>query len=274
MACKIKIREELIDSYVSGEMTEEQAGLFEQHFFECDECLDELKKTASLAEFVKSQAPAVFPEFFKEKAGLDDQKAGRLEADITWWSPNRISAVAIAAALLIVVVTAVTQLWNRNPDEDSVQRKLVVEDSSEVEDSGKIRSVEATGNQNDSLKKEESEKTPVLEPVRKTRDPDRFESLASLENIVGQSFRSTNGIKVESPKDGETLTGKTEFAWSVGSRMEVTLKILDNRGLLVLEKTTEENKLQLDLSNLVQGLYYWKLETEYDLLHVGKFFVE
>ncbi len=102
-------------------------------------------------------------------------------------------------------------------------------------------------------------------------DPTRFEILPYLEEMVNDVDRSAS-LEVVSPKNEMNFKGDVVFAWEGTDIFPVYLKLLNNLGEEIYSFTLEKNRFEL-AEELSPGLYYWKLESEDDLLYVGKFFI-
>lgn len=98
-----------------------------------------------------------------------------------------------------------------------------------------------------------------------------FEPSPNLEGLVQNDFRSTS-IEALSPVVGKVTSQPITFKWKNYDGL-VTLKVLTNKEETVFTSTTEASNLTMK-RNLVPGLYYWKLETDEELLFVGKFIVK
>ena len=102
-------------------------------------------------------------------------------------------------------------------------------------------------------------------------DPANFTPLPHLEAMVSDVSRSSD-LNVIVPADGANLENTFQFEWQGGETISLTLKILDNRGVEIFSIVPEGHTYTLP-KKLEPGLYYWKLETDEDLLYLGKFFV-
>jgi len=99
-----------------------------------------------------------------------------------------------------------------------------------------------------------------------------FEPMPFYENLVDQQFRS-HLIRVQSPDIDEEITNDVQFSWDTQIPMEVNLKVLNNNQDIVWQASTGETHLIYDTSELEPGIYYWRLETDEELLYVGKFII-
>ena len=98
-----------------------------------------------------------------------------------------------------------------------------------------------------------------------------FETLPYFEEILSDVSRSES-ITVLSPEVGAVIQDKPLFKWEDLEEERVYLIILDNQGNELFRFTTHKNQFKLS-KKLNPGLYYWKLESEEDLLFLGKFVV-
>lgn len=95
-----------VERYLLGEMPEPEAESFEQHFFECTICAEELESGALLAENARA-VPA--EEWAAEHERPQRKRLAR------WWSQPLFGAPAFAAAVLAcVVVYQARELSQRN----------------------------------------------------------------------------------------------------------------------------------------------------------------
>jgi len=99
----------------------------------------------------------------------------------------------------------------------------------------------------------------------------RFDESPNLEDLLHSSMRSST-IKVLSPPDGFNAKNQIEFRWENGNSATYYLKILNNREEIVQQDTLQGTQFLLKKLP-VPGLYYWKLENQTELLHLGKFII-
>jgi hypothetical protein len=98
-----------------------------------------------------------------------------------------------------------------------------------------------------------------------------FVESPNLENIVGSNTRASD-VRIVSPVIGARVRGDVVFKWEGDTPGSLTLKILDNREAVVKKARVQESQYILR-EKLQEGLYYWKLEGEGELLAVGKFVI-
>jgi hypothetical protein len=106
----------------------------------------------------------------------------------------------------------------------------------------------------------------------KTFKDSRYRINPSLENMIGSQLRS-HRIEVLEPPNNSVLKGRILFSWKKDLSKPHTIKIVNNRNDVLYTYKISGKAFQFNES-LPNGLYYWKLEDENELLHVGKFFIK
>lgn len=100
-----------------------------------------------------------------------------------------------------------------------------------------------------------------------------FDESANLEDVIRHpTYRSSRLLRVISPANGAIISGQARFRWRTEYGGPIYWKLLDNKEKVVASDTTRNDEYELKKTTLPPGLYYWKLESDEDLLHVGKFF--
>jgi hypothetical protein len=98
-----------------------------------------------------------------------------------------------------------------------------------------------------------------------------FTPSPNLEDLVGGNVRGAS-VTVESPENGQAITGKMVFRWRSSSKGPFTVTIRTNKEEEVFRITTDRQMALCD-KRLDPGLYYWTLLEDGELVHVGKFVV-
>jgi len=101
--------------------------------------------------------------------------------------------------------------------------------------------------------------------------PEAFRVNHNLERMTGSRVRS-GGPTVTFPPDGWVKDGVLHFDWNPAPASSYTLKIVNNKNQVLYSFQVSGNSLVMD-TPLADGLFYWKLENDHELLYVGKFFV-
>jgi hypothetical protein len=99
-----------------------------------------------------------------------------------------------------------------------------------------------------------------------------FTESASLQGFVGQDFRS-EGVEIVSPLIGATVKESVVFEWKGEVQSPVVLRILSNRENPVYQSTVSGSRVVVR-KDFTPGLYYWKLESNGELVYVGTFRVK
>lgn len=100
-----------------------------------------------------------------------------------------------------------------------------------------------------------------------------FEPSVEWSDMMNETVRSTS-FQVLQPKSPTAFKPNTKiaFQWK-GSNMNRYLVVMNNKGDEIHKAKVIANSFELD-AKLLPGLYYWKLDSDEDLLHVGSFTVE
>ncbi len=100
-----------------------------------------------------------------------------------------------------------------------------------------------------------------------------FESNPFYESLVGQTLRTgVNGAEIISPDIDEELNLPVTFEWTGMEEMTLHFQLLNNRAEAIYTETVTGFGITYD-EPLDPGLYYWRLETDDQLIHVGRFTV-
>ena len=69
MECNLKNRSELIADYLMGNLSEDKAKAFEEHYFQCEICFNELKAAEDAIKLIKQEGP----EILETSSGIDSK---------------------------------------------------------------------------------------------------------------------------------------------------------------------------------------------------------
>ena len=115
---------------------------------------------------------------------------------------------------------------------------------------------------------------PLHQPVRHDLLAASYTPLAEFELLIGSVTRS-NQFKLTSPQVEVSIPAGTEvlFTWRYYDEIvPVFIVILNNAGMPVCEIPLENaSSYRLKTNSFRQGLYYWKIISDDDLVVMGKF---
>jgi len=223
MKCEIENREQLIEDYIAGTLSEEERESFDEHCFGCDICFQELRLREEMACLIKREGKVLFADYLKQREtrtrGIFRSILDKLPYFVSTFQPRWIYATAGVAIFILCVV---------------IYRGAFM-------------------------------------PGTVDRVSNPFAVSPYLEEMIIDVSRSYSLI-VHMPQPGDTIAGDPFFQWEKIEIQPIHLKILNNRGEELFTVTPEGHRY-IHRQKLEPGLYYWKLESEEDLLFVGKFFV-
>jgi len=267
MNCKFKDREAFIEKYLAKKLTESEQNLFEEHFFSCEECFSELETTKQMMEMVKQEGEVLFPEYNKKREGEIGTKfkisdlINKILPPKWYLHPSSGYAFIAAAVLFIGLYFLYPSGDNKNNISSSEQFSISENDNtSQIDKDSKILE-----------QAEIVKKSPTAELYAAN-----YIVSDNLEYLIDQGHRGTDFIKVLSPKNGITVKDEILFNWESEIERQLHLKILNNGEDVLHKFTPKKNQLLFNIteSKLDPGLYYWKLESDEELLQLGKFFVK
>jgi len=99
----------------------------------------------------------------------------------------------------------------------------------------------------------------------------RYRVNPNLENMIGSRLRS-GFFEVLGPENGSVIKEPIHFSWKNALKTPHTLKIVNNKNQVLYMYTVQGVSFDFN-ETLSSGLYYWKLESQNELLYVGKFFI-
>ncbi|MGD2091379.1 MAG: hypothetical protein PVH61_34700 [Candidatus Aminicenantes bacterium] len=99
----------------------------------------------------------------------------------------------------------------------------------------------------------------------------RYRVNPNLENMIGSRVRS-GLFEVLGPENGSVIKKPIHFSWKKALASPHTLKIVNNKNQVLYNYLVQGSWFDFN-ERLAFGLYYWKLESQNELLYVGKFFI-
>jgi len=98
-----------------------------------------------------------------------------------------------------------------------------------------------------------------------------YDPLPQYEPLCGEVYRSENA-EIISPVNGIVSDGRIKFRAKFSNSGSRFLKVYNNRDILVYSVTLDTTEFETS-KDFQKGLFYWKIETERDLIYLGKFTV-
>ncbi len=114
--CLLSHRDEIIDRYVTYELSEEAREAFDEHCFNCDVCFQALKHREEVVQLIKNEGRTIFAEFIAgRRAGFSLQIL--IEKML---HPGRLQPVewAFAAIVVLVLVAGGYLMFKSTPQSD------------------------------------------------------------------------------------------------------------------------------------------------------------
>jgi len=274
MECKIKDRHKLISDYLIGELPDDDAKVFEEHYFQCETCFKELKIAEDAINIIAKEGTTIFePEAHQPLAETDDESSkhksfGNITRRFTFpgiSSPTRwgIALVTVAAVVAIFLIIFI----NRDDQQVSAD-KIISRDEESQNDfqEPQLPNEEAISDEKDVLAE-------LTGPA--------FKPQPYLEEWINENVRSGSEIidTVFSPFVGEKFYNKEIiFKWKMNNDKPASFKILSNVEQEIFIASPEQSQnlistILVDPNVFKQsGLYYWRIEDENEVLYVGKFY--
>jgi len=258
MKCDLKNRESIIRGYLLNELSEDENLKFEEHYFKCEECFNELRAAEDALTLIRNEGAALFQKTRKVKKESAKSFINKVLPGFV--NPVRIG---IAFATMAVVFFLLYVFYNLS--------------------SKKIEPI-ISDNGRDSVKQlvEQKQLQPEGESdlLANLTGPE-FKLNPYYEEWMNETVRSGNVLidKVISPKNNDKYSNQSVlFKWRMTEKIPVNLVIMNNEDDVVFStKVSEENfpEYSISVSQKVfekSGLYYWRIEDEIEVLYLGKFY--
>lgn len=287
MKCELSNREQFIDAYVTGSLSQEERDTFDEHCFNCDLCFQELRLKEEMAALIKEEGKTIFSDYLEKqkvkRVGFVRSLIGKLpRLSWEWGTPQWVYAtVAVGAIAVICFFIAKSTIspirTGKIPQEQYIAKQKDTFDIVEKEQFAKSQHPV----QKEAMKHLAEKAQDRLKNVGggaggtdvRQRYAENFKASPFMEEMVNSYSVRSYSITILSPKIGETVKGNILFQWEEIEEAPIYLKFLNNQAVEQYSVTPEDNQF-LFTEKLKPGLYYWKLESEDDVLFVGKFFVE
>ncbi|MDZ7342158.1 MAG: hypothetical protein ONB27_12450, partial [candidate division KSB1 bacterium] len=234
----------------------------------------ELRFREQCMALIKEEGPSLFADYLaREKANTGLVQS--IKKIIDWLLGQQqkrwIYATAAVGTLILILLFGYKKLLV--PIEE--QQQIAVRDSASINEQ-KIDTSQTTEPAvlpNAPDQKSATEDKQQAEPEAELSQvyAMNFQPMPYLEAMIDDVTRSFS-LTVLSPKINEKLSGHILFQWQIDGATVASLKILNNRGEEIFAIKPEQNQL-IFKEKLAPGLYYWKLESEEEVVYVGKFLV-
>lgn len=251
---------------------------FKSHLESCSSCQSELIDFSSIMSEVE-QDLAAHPYFNAEKEQqiLESITVSQKSSTIR----TLIYRLAVAAAIGALVFVGYKQLGKQEKQEiveNPVDNVNPVEDKNEIitpnSNKEEIAETPKKQDQNQIENPSENKEPEVIPPAQNNRElfAARYVPNEEFESMIGTTVRSED-FPVEAPKNGVSFKANEPFVFKWENNIKLNLTILDNEEEEVFVKEMEGTSFDFK-NTLAPGIYYWKLETAEDLLHLGQFIID
>jgi hypothetical protein len=258
MKCNLENREGLISKYLMNELSDEESLKFEEHYFMCKDCFQELKAAEDAINIIAKDGPASFEK-------IKTQSAKSVFSFIPSFSfPVKIGFTFTGFALLF----ALYFLFKNNSTDNYNTQKTITQ----TQDDENLKIDSSKNTEENPIKKNENLIAELSGPA--------FNPNTYYEEWINENVRSGNNLieRVIEPKNGIKTYDDLTFKWVMKENAKIQLSILDN-----LESKIYSIKISKDdFPEITQkvsadsfkksGLYYWRIEDENEVLFVGKFY--
>lgn len=259
MKCNLENREDLISKYLMNELSDEESLHFEEHYFTCEACFNELKTAEQALSLVAKEGK---PAFTYNKV-----KSSR---NIFSYNPVFSTTAKIGFSFAVFILLFVLySVFNNKVDEVKTDQKIISQEKEKFEpkiDSSKTESENQIG----------QEENLIAELSGPAFDPSPY-----YEEWINENVRSGNVLiqKVILPKNSDKYSNQSVlFKWVMTENVPVNLVIMNNDDDVIYSaKVSADNfpkySFSISQNNFKKsGLYYWRIEDEIEVLFLGKFY--
>ena len=276
MECKLKNRHVLISNYLMGDLPEDDAKNFEEHYFNCETCFKELKIAEDAINIIAKEGPTIFePEVHQPLAESEDKSYKNKHSQNIIRKlifPDLRTPFRRGIAFTFTAVLAIIFFFLFQNKQTTKNEKVISKDEVIIPENQNSLTADTLIKQVDSQNKNDfAELTGTS-----------FKPVTYLDEWVTENVRSENNIidTVFSPGIEEKFyDSKITFQWKMNKVLEgITIKIMNNLEKEIFNSTLDNDQypkftIQANPEIFKQpGLYYWRLEDEEEVLYVGKFY--
>jgi hypothetical protein len=113
--------ENLIDDYLFNRLDETQKEKFEEHYFNCPQCFEKMKRTDEMIAVIKANGSEIFRDVYAPQK----TRRSRLESVLAFLTPRQWAMAAVSAALILVVAIGVIPNLKTTSPEFFINNDLV-----------------------------------------------------------------------------------------------------------------------------------------------------
>lgn len=249
------------DSLVDGKLGNLPESILD-HVESCSQCRDAILDVSIYMKNMKgdfTQASTPLPQILTTALNETNRRSR--------WILRTAASFIIVAMLSILYVSVFKPEGKKPVGTDIIKPAATQEtDIQAVEPIAQAGAGEQTSRQPDSHNQPDSIASEAPQDA-----PDTYAINPNLEYMINNQSRHS-GVLVHTPENNSKLNGVIQFSWTVNSNRKIHLKILNNRNEVLYSYSPAGEQFFL-ADSLQPGLYYWKLEDQTDLLHVGKFLI-
>jgi len=128
MKCQVKDRSQMIAAYLTGGLSEVEMNEFEQHYFQCEACLRELKIGQEAVNLIEREGPtglAVHEPWWSKIRNFPAKTLSRRQwQEQPQWAFARIAIAALALLLLVGLPLGYWKYFHKTPPPESYAKNF------------------------------------------------------------------------------------------------------------------------------------------------------
>ncbi len=253
MKCNFNDREKFISGYLTRDLDEKDLLKFEEHYFQCEECFNELKAAEQAVSLIRNEGISQSSQTAVSKNSLV-----KVLSEI-FSTPLRIgfAAAAIIIAFLLYFVLSSSEKVQQDNE------LVITNDSLLIKSDTSLTTPENNEELIADLSLPEFQSNPYLEEWMK-------DNVRSDENIIKVVTSPVNDDKI--------IDSAVTFRWEMNEKNDIDITVINNvEGIIYSAPARHKDfpSYEVTVSSkyfLSPGLYYWKLEDENEVLYLGKFY--
>lgn len=275
MECELKNRDELITSYLLGEISDNEAKVFEEHYFLCDICFKELRIAEDALKLIVKDGKTIFePEVHQPltaSVGKSNEKKDSKNNIRKLIFPELRTPFRWGIAFTSIVVAAIIFFYLFQSKQTIINDKVITIDEETIPENTNPIITDTLNKQVDSQNQNDFAELTGAE----------FKTLPYFEEWIAENVRSQNNsvVSVFSPTIGENFYNKEIiFHLKLNKTSKgIIIKIMNNLEKEIYTSALDDHSTEFNIKVTPEilkqsGLYYWRIEDENDVLFIGKFY--